>query len=123
MKTQSLTDFKKVLERHGLTVYSTSYKQATLLGGLENVETIVGLTSNGSSKIQLTLTSTGRMKLLVIHHAGSEQEAQEAADRLESLGLDVEVDGERVVASHRNPTLTTVARVVAELVKHWDEKL
>ena len=103
--------YLRLMEGAGLTAYSSSYRQARLTGGWESVTVVVGVTSTGESRVQVTLGERGS-RILVVHHARSEAEAEALAERLEEAGALVTVDGERVTASLRPASVAKLAELL-----------
>ncbi len=110
----SLDSYRRLLESNGFSTYTSRRVQATLTGDSFNVDVVVGVARDLTSRIQVTAVRE-RVRVLVVYHAEDGERAASVAERLEELGGDVEVDGDRVVASFGNATPSLLLRVVSAL--------
>ncbi len=114
LTVESIARLKSIMEKAGLKVYETTRIQLTLAGARVPVHVVVATTEAGDAKIQVSLYE-GVSRMLVIYHGNNPNDVARLADRLVSLGGRVDVDGERLTASFKNPDVSVVSRVALAL--------
>jgi hypothetical protein len=103
-------NYRKLFKNRGLEVSEDKSNIITLSGERVGYHSISGIKPS-SFKITVRL-SPAPQSVTVVISAESEDEAQRAASKLEELGFNVDVDGERVYASSKRVTLSNVAKAI-----------
>lgn len=96
-------------------IQTGSIKQKTLLGTIESLN-IITVTSD-SYKLTLHLYPNGRFRITTIVHV-EEKELSKLSEQLESLGFNVDVDADRLIAVKNMGTIDVqIVRKVAQLLR------
>jgi len=101
--------YRSIMEKRGLNVSETRARQATLTGGSVEYHAVTGM-RQGEYRVTVRLSPSPHAQ--IVADASSSEAAQRMADRLRSLGFDVEVEKERVRASTRRPTPAMISRAI-----------
>jgi hypothetical protein len=116
LANQRIEAYRKVFERAGLATYVSRYPQRDLLGNVRVVDVVTAVAGDGATKLRLVFMRGAPVRLLMIHHADSADEAEELAEALEDLGISADVDGDRVLVALTDPDLDEVAKLVEVVV-------
>ncbi|ABM80771.1 hypothetical protein [Hyperthermus butylicus] len=103
-------DVRRIMRGKGLEVSETRSRQATLDGEMIGYHSVSGY-KQGSYKVTVRLSPEPASTTVVIN-AASEQQAQSAATRLEKLGFNVDVEGERVHASIKTVQANILSKAI-----------
>ncbi len=101
--------YRSLMERRGLLVSERQGRQVTLTGDTVVYHSVSGY-RQGSYRVTVRLSPEAHAQ--IVADASSGEQARRMADRLRSLGFEVEVEEERVRASTRKPSPAIISRAL-----------